>query len=171
MPYSCSIRWNSISLSPGAVSQQSAAARRRAASIPSFIPSGFITLGQYWSRHLSVESSSSLLQKGVLDPRQRTTRQELRIAIVTWIERTHGASEQGLLDRSCSYRQPGPTPRRSACGPGSSRPPGEEDRRHARRGTMVAGTSRPSTDSGHDDAPTRSAARGKNRVRWGWWTG
>ncbi|MFD3613600.1 hypothetical protein ACFWXA_37320, partial [Streptomyces atroolivaceus] len=46
---SCSMRWSSISLSPGAISQQSATARRRAASIPSFIPSGFITLEQYGS--------------------------------------------------------------------------------------------------------------------------
>ncbi len=36
----------------------------------------------------AMESFFRLLQKNVLDRRQRTTRQELRIAIVTWIERT-----------------------------------------------------------------------------------
>jgi transposase InsO family protein len=36
-----------------------------------------------------MESFFSLLQKNVLDRRQWATRQELRIAIVTWIERTY----------------------------------------------------------------------------------
>lgn len=35
-----------------------------------------------------MESFFSLLQKNVLDRRVRATREELRIAIVTWIERT-----------------------------------------------------------------------------------
>lgn len=36
-----------------------------------------------------MESFFALLQKNVLDRRLRTTRNELRIAIVTWIERTY----------------------------------------------------------------------------------
>lgn len=35
-----------------------------------------------------MEPSFSLLQKNVLDRRPWTTREELRIAVVTWIERT-----------------------------------------------------------------------------------
>jgi transposase InsO family protein len=37
----------------------------------------------------AVESFVSLLQKNVLDRRPWDTREELRIAIVTWIERTY----------------------------------------------------------------------------------
>jgi len=37
----------------------------------------------------AMESFFSLLQKNVLDRRSRATREELRIAIVTWIERTY----------------------------------------------------------------------------------
>lgn len=37
----------------------------------------------------AMESFFSLLQKNVLDRRSWATRQELRIAIVTWIERTY----------------------------------------------------------------------------------
>lgn len=37
----------------------------------------------------AMESFFSLLQKNVLDRRSWTTREELRIAIVTWIERTY----------------------------------------------------------------------------------
>mgnify|MGYP002648659072 CR=1 FL=1 len=37
----------------------------------------------------SMESFFSLLQKNVLDTRRWDTRDELRIAIVTWIERTY----------------------------------------------------------------------------------
>ncbi len=37
----------------------------------------------------AMESLFSLLQKNVLDRRSSGTGQELRIAIVTWIERTH----------------------------------------------------------------------------------
>ncbi len=37
----------------------------------------------------AMESFFSLLQKKVLDRRRWGTREELRIAIVTWIERTH----------------------------------------------------------------------------------
>lgn len=36
-----------------------------------------------------MESSFSLLQKYVLDRRVWVTREELRVAIVTWIERTY----------------------------------------------------------------------------------
>ena len=37
----------------------------------------------------AMESFFSLLQKNVLDRRRWNTREELRIAIVTWIERTY----------------------------------------------------------------------------------
>lgn len=37
----------------------------------------------------AIESFFALLQKNVLDRRAWTTRQELRTAIVTWIERTY----------------------------------------------------------------------------------
>ena len=37
----------------------------------------------------AMESFFSLLQKNVLNRRSWTTREELRIAIVTWIERTY----------------------------------------------------------------------------------
>ncbi|GIZ97557.1 hypothetical protein TTY48_21690 [Tsukamurella sp. TY48] len=37
----------------------------------------------------AMESFFSLLQKNVLDRQQWTTRQELRTAIVVWIERTY----------------------------------------------------------------------------------
>jgi putative transposase len=37
----------------------------------------------------AMESFFSLLQKNVLDRRSWNTREELRIAIVTWIERTY----------------------------------------------------------------------------------
>ena len=37
----------------------------------------------------AMESFFALLQKNVLDRRAWATRQELRIAIVTWIERTY----------------------------------------------------------------------------------
>jgi hypothetical protein len=42
----------------------------------------------------------SLLQKNVLDPRRWDTREQLRIAIVTWIERTyHRRRRQAALGR------------------------------------------------------------------------
>jgi transposase InsO family protein len=48
----------------------------------------------------AMESFFSLLQKNVLDRRQWATRQELRIAIVTWIERTyHRRRKQASLGR------------------------------------------------------------------------
>jgi putative transposase len=48
----------------------------------------------------AMESFFSLLQKNVLDRRHWTTRQELRIAIVTWIERTyHRRRRQDALGR------------------------------------------------------------------------
>jgi len=37
----------------------------------------------------AMESLFALLQKNVLDKKRRTTRQELRLEIVTWIERTY----------------------------------------------------------------------------------
>ncbi|WP_180535595.1 IS3 family transposase [Micrococcus luteus] len=48
----------------------------------------------------AMESFFALLQKNVLDRRTWATRQELRIAIVTWIERTyHRRRRQTALDR------------------------------------------------------------------------
>ncbi len=48
----------------------------------------------------ATESFVSPLQKNVLDRRVRATREELRIAIVTWIERTyHRHRRQASLDR------------------------------------------------------------------------
>ena len=47
-----------------------------------------------------MESFFSLLQKNVLDRRSWTTREQLRIAIVTWIERTyHRRRRQDSLGR------------------------------------------------------------------------
>jgi transposase InsO family protein len=54
---------------------------------------------QIWLE-IVMESFFSLLQKNVLNRRQWTTRQELRIAIVTWIERTyHRRRRQASLGR------------------------------------------------------------------------
>ena len=48
----------------------------------------------------AMESFFSLLQKNVLDRRAWATREELRIAIVTWIERTyHRRRRQARLGR------------------------------------------------------------------------
>ena len=48
----------------------------------------------------AMESFFALLQKNVLDRRTWTTREELRIAIVTWIERTyHRRRRQAALGR------------------------------------------------------------------------
>lgn len=48
----------------------------------------------------AMESFFSLLQKNVLDRRRWDTREELRIAIVTWIERTyHRRRRQTALGR------------------------------------------------------------------------
>ena len=48
----------------------------------------------------AMESFFSLLQKNVLDRRHWLTRQHLRIAIVTWIERTyHRRRRQDALGR------------------------------------------------------------------------
>lgn len=48
----------------------------------------------------AMESFFSLLQKNVLDRRRWTTRQHLRIAIMTWIERTyHRRRRQPRLGR------------------------------------------------------------------------
>jgi putative transposase len=47
-----------------------------------------------------MESFFSLLQKNVLDRRRRATRTELRLAIITWIERTyHRRRRQARLGR------------------------------------------------------------------------
>lgn len=47
-----------------------------------------------------MESFFSLLQKNVIDRRNWSTREELRLAIVTWIERTyHRRSRQAALGR------------------------------------------------------------------------
>jgi putative transposase len=47
-----------------------------------------------------MESFFALLQKNVFDRRQWKTRQELRLAIVTWIERTyHRRRRQAALGR------------------------------------------------------------------------
>ena len=48
----------------------------------------------------AMESFFSLLQKNVLDRRRWDTREELRIAIITWIERTyHRRRRQAALGR------------------------------------------------------------------------
>jgi len=48
----------------------------------------------------AMESFFSLLQKNVLDRRRWTTRHELRLAIITWIERTyHRRRRQARLGR------------------------------------------------------------------------
>ena len=48
----------------------------------------------------AMESFFALLQKNVLDRRQRATREELRTAIVTWIEKTyHRRRRQDRLGR------------------------------------------------------------------------
>ena len=48
----------------------------------------------------AMESFFALLQKNVLDRRHWTTRQDLRIAIVTWIERTyHRRRRQDAIGR------------------------------------------------------------------------
>ncbi len=48
----------------------------------------------------AMESFFSLLQKNVLDRRRCDTREQLRIAIVTWIERTyHRRRRQTALGR------------------------------------------------------------------------
>ena len=48
----------------------------------------------------AMESFFSLLQNNVLDRRSWTTREQLRIAIVTWIERTyHRRRRQARLGR------------------------------------------------------------------------
>lgn len=60
------------------------------------------SMGQVGSAgdNAAMESFFSLLQKNVLDRRRWTTRDELRIAIVTWIERTyHRRRRQAALGR------------------------------------------------------------------------
>lgn len=56
----------------------------------------------------AMESFFSLLQKNVLDRRQWATRQELRIAIVTWIERpiTDAADKPRSADSPPSNSRP-----------------------------------------------------------------
>ena len=60
------------------------------------------SMGQVGSAgdNAAMESFFALLQKNVLDRRHWTTREELRIAIVTWIERTyHRRRRQAALGR------------------------------------------------------------------------
>ena len=60
------------------------------------------SMGQVGSAgdNAAMESFFSLLQKNVLNRRHWTTRDELRIAIVTWIERTyHRRRRQAGLSR------------------------------------------------------------------------
>jgi len=60
------------------------------------------SMGQVGSAgdNAAMESFFSLLQKNVLDRRRWATRDELRIAIVTWIERTyHRRRRQAALGR------------------------------------------------------------------------
>ena len=60
------------------------------------------SMGQVGSAadNAAMESFFSLLQKSVLDRRRWATRDELRIAIVTWIERTyHRRRRQSGLGR------------------------------------------------------------------------
>lgn len=53
--------------------------------------------------HAAMETSFALAQMNVLDRRQWKTRQELRIAIVTWTERTyHQRRRQDALGRLTS---------------------------------------------------------------------
>lgn len=48
----------------------------------------------------AMESFFALLQKNVLDRRRWSTRQELRLAMITWIERTyHRRRRQAALGR------------------------------------------------------------------------
>ncbi len=54
------------------------------------------------------QSFFALLQKNVLDRRTWATREELRIAIVTWIERTyHRRRRQDSLGRLTALHNPG----------------------------------------------------------------
>jgi len=56
----------------------------------------------------AMESFFALLQKNVLDRRTWATREELRIAIVTWIERTyHRRRRQDSLGRLTALHNPG----------------------------------------------------------------
>jgi transposase InsO family protein len=60
------------------------------------------SMGQVGSAgdNAAMESFFSLLQKNVLNRQSRATRDELRIAIVTWIERTyHRRRRQTALGR------------------------------------------------------------------------
>ena len=60
------------------------------------------SMGQVGSAgdNAAMESFFALLQRNVLDRRSWTTRDELRIAIVTWIERTyHNRRRQTRLGR------------------------------------------------------------------------
>jgi putative transposase len=60
------------------------------------------SMGRIWAAgdNAAMESFFSLLQKNVLNRRRRDTREQLRIAIVTWIERTyHRRRRQAALGR------------------------------------------------------------------------
>lgn len=57
-------------------------------------------LDGYRSINTAMESFFSLLQKNVLNRRSWDTREQLRIAIITWIERTyHRRRRQATLGR------------------------------------------------------------------------
>jgi transposase InsO family protein len=47
----------------------------------------------------AMESFFALLQKNVLDRRRWATRQELRLAVITWVERTYRRRRQNRLGR------------------------------------------------------------------------
>jgi putative transposase len=73
------------------------------------------SMGQVGSAgdNAAMESFFSLLQRNVLDRRCWTTREQLRIAIVTWIERTyHRRRRQARLGRltPIEYETIMPTP-------------------------------------------------------------
>ncbi|HEX3826749.1 MAG TPA: IS3 family transposase, partial [Sporichthyaceae bacterium] len=59
------------------------------------------SMGQVGSAgdNAAMESFFSLLQKNVLDRRRWDTREQLRIAVITWIERTYRRRRQAALGR------------------------------------------------------------------------
>ena len=55
----------------------------------------------------AMESFFALLQKNVLDRKRWRTREELRIAIITWIERTYHRRRRQARGTTASRRSPG----------------------------------------------------------------
>ena len=51
----------------------------------------------------AMESFFALLQKNVLNRRAWATREQLRIAIVTWIEKTYHGPYPRIVDTGCDY--------------------------------------------------------------------